>query len=332
MIGGGTEEVDRPAAATPGSGGANRRAGTIRAMHPLLAIVSNEKGFGHPVIGSPRLNRLGLHSARVLAASACSRVRRLAAPAPDPLLRERLWRDGFVVIENVLPAGDFERARDEFEARLREHEREVPRQPVGSRGFGPRLPNPAGFDRADGGSLNRFVRIDARCPTVRRLFCDDPALRRRLHALTGVAARPEDFWLYQLVHGDQQANPDVQRDVHCDTFHDTFKLWYFFEPVTEADGPFMYAAGSHRSDAARRAWERRRILVDRARSAAFRATPEDLREMACTPMRPVLAPANALVLANTRGFHCRGLAPAGTVRQGLYAGLRPHAFSLGSRG
>ena len=301
-------------------------------MRQLLAVLSNEKGFGHPVIGSTRLNRLGLHSARVLAAGACSRVRRLTGPAAEPALRERLWRDGYVVIENVLAPGEFEQARDEFETRLAAHEREVPRRPVTSRGFGPRLPNPAGFDRADGGSLNRFVHIDGRCPTLRRAFPENLALRRRLQALTGVAARPEDFWLYQLVHGDQARNPDLQRDVHCDTFHDTFKLWYFFEPVSEADGPFMYAAGTHRSDAARRAWERRRILVDGVRSSAFRAGADDLRELGSPPLRAVLAPANALVLANTRGFHCRGLAPAGTLRQGLYAGLRPHAFGLWSRG
>lgn len=74
-----------------------------------------------------------------------------------------------------------------------------------------------------------------------------------------------------------------------------------------------------------------RVLVDRVRSSAFRAADRDPREMGIAPLRPVLAPANALVPANTRGFHCRGLAPAGTVRQGLYAGLRPRAFGLWSR-
>ena len=301
-------------------------------MRHLLAIVSNEKGFGHPVIGSPRLNRLGLHGVRVRGANLCSRVRRLMAPAPDPTLRAALWRNGLVVIENVLAPGEFERARSEFEARLQAHEREQPRPEVRSRGFGPRLTNPAGFDRADGGSLNRFVRIDERCPTLRSAFGPGSALLRRLHALSGVAAAPDAFWLYQLVHGDQAANPDLQRDVHCDTFHDTFKAWYYFEAVTEADGPLMYAPGTHRSDAARHAWERRRILLGKVRSSAFRAGARDLREMGIAPLRPVLAPANSLVLANTRGFHCRGLAPGGTVRQGLYAGLRPHAFGLWSRG
>jgi hypothetical protein len=297
-------------------------------MRQLIDIVSNEKSFKHPLIGSPGLNRLGLHSARVLGAGLCSRLRRIGAGAAASDLRARLWRDGFVVIGKLLPAELLEPAQREFSQRLAAHESEVPSPRIAGRGFGRRLPNDGGFDRADGGSLNRFVALDGRCPLLLGAFAENLALRGLLRALTGVGVAPDAFWLYQLVHGDESLNPDPQRQWHCDTFHDTFKLWYFFEPLTVRDGPLLYAAGTHRSTAARRRWERRQILAAGARSSAFRVGADDLAGLSGEPPHAVLAPANSLVLANTRGFHCRGLAPAGTVRQGLYANLRPRAFAL----
>ena len=47
-------------------------------MRHLLAIVSNEKGFGHPVIGSPRLNRLGLLMSLHAAMNRVAQLERLA--------------------------------------------------------------------------------------------------------------------------------------------------------------------------------------------------------------------------------------------------------------
>ncbi|MBA3623480.1 MAG: phytanoyl-CoA dioxygenase family protein [Methylibium sp.] len=298
-------------------------------MRQLIDIVSNEKSFKHPLIGSPRLNRLGLHSARVIGADLCSRMRRIGAGRAASDLRARLWRDGFLVIGNLLPAALLEPARREFAQRLTEHETEVPSPRVASRGFGRRLPNDGGFDRADGGSLNRFITLDGRCPLLLGAFAENLALRGLLRALTGVAVKPDAFTLYQLVHGDETVNPDPQRQWHCDTFHDTFKLWYFFEPVTVHDGPLLFAPGTHRSGGARRRWERHQVLVNGASSSAFRVGADDLARLSGGEApQAVLAPANSLVLANTRGFHCRGLAPEGTVRQGLYANLRPHAFGL----
>lgn len=296
-------------------------------MRQLFDIVSNEKSFKHPLIGSPWLNRLGLHSARVLGAGLCSRVRRLGAGAAAAELRTRLWRDGFVVIGNLLPAALVEPARREFEQRLEAHEAEVPRPRVSS-GFGRRLQNADGFDRPEGASLNRFVTLDARCPLLHRAFSDNLALRGLLRALVGTTVAPDAFWLNRLVHGDEAAGPDPQRQLHCDSFHDAFELWYCFDPVTPAADPLHYAAGTQRSGGARRRWEKRQILASGARSAAFRVSADDLAGMGSAPPRPVLAPANSLVLINTRGFHQRGAAPPGTVWQGLYVSLLPHAFGL----
>jgi hypothetical protein len=90
----------------------------------------------------------------------------------------------------------------------------------------------------------------------------------------------------------------------------------------------MYARGSHRHTAARLRWERRMAIERGAPSASFRIEEGDLRRLGWEPPAPVLVPANTLVLANTRGFHCRAVAAAGTERASVYINLRPGAFEL----
>jgi len=290
-------------------------------------LFSNEKSFSHPWVGSPLGNRLGLHKARVRLAEGCARVRRLQAGSAEPAQAARLRRDGLLVIENVLPPGLFEAARDEFNALMAEHARRVPAPRPTRKGFGRPLPNDGGFDRFDGGSLNRFVELQS-CATLRRAFGEDGPLARPLRALTGTHTGFDRYLGYLLVHGDEAVLPDLQRQVHCDTFHETFKLWYFFDAVTLADGPLMYSPGSHCSTPARLRWEQHMAVQRRSGSSAFRIGAGDLAALGWAVPTPVLTPPNALVLADTRGFHCRSVAPAGTQRPCLYANLRPRAFSL----
>jgi hypothetical protein len=294
----------------------------------LRDVFSNQKSFTHRWIGSPRANRLGLHPARVALASVCGQTRRTLATGRGGELAATLRRDGLVIIEKALPRPLFEQARSEFEREMAAHEDRVRRPPCNTRGFGAPVPNDWGFDRYDGGTLTRFVRIGDDCPALRRAFADDGELAARLRPLVGTRVALDRFMLYEMVHGDEAVRPDLQRKVHCDTFHETFKLWFFFDEVRVEHGPLMYSRGSHRNTLARVAWERRCVLEGRSRSGAFRISEAELRALGWEMPSPVLAPANAVVLANTRGFHCRGPAPAGTRRPGVYANLRPLAFGL----
>lgn len=317
-----------PEAGTPATAQASRR----KPRHGRFAeLFSNEKNFKHRWVGSRRGNRLGLHVARVLLASLCAGVRRSLAPGREADLAAVMQRDGVLVLENALPGGLFERAREEFARALSAHEARVPRPPCNTRGFGAPLPNAWGFDRYDGGSLNRFMEIGPESPALREAFADDGALAARLRPLVGTRVALDRFMLYLLVHGDENERPDLQRKVHCDTFHETFKLWYFLDEVKLEHGPLMFARGSHRNTPARLAWERRCILDGRSGSAAFRIGDDTLRALGWDTPTPVLAPANTLVLANTRGFHCRATARAGTERASVYANLRPAAFGLRPR-
>src|SRR5205823_14020660 len=59
------------------------------------------------------------------------------------------------------------------------------------------------------------------------------------------------------------APADPQTRLHVDTFHPTVKAWLFLTNVAPDEGPLTYVTGSHRRDAARLAWEKKRSLEAR---------------------------------------------------------------------
>jgi hypothetical protein len=156
-------------------------------------------------------------------------------------------------------------------------------------------------------------------------------MHRLTLALFGMVNNPMRYFTYELRHGPEADLPDSQKETHRDTFHHTYKLWYFTEDVTLDSGPFEYCAGSHLSTAARLKWEYRRSVRASSRETpfrggAFRASDDELQTMHYAPLQPVCVRANSLVIADTRGFHRRGFASPGTTRCGIFGYFRPWAF------
>src|SRR5262249_29740137 len=81
----------------------------------VAAIPTGAKSFvGNPVIGSPRLNRWGLHVGRMrLAASLGRQRRRWLGRRVAADFRSAYARDGFVVMPDFLPPAEFDRLRAE---------------------------------------------------------------------------------------------------------------------------------------------------------------------------------------------------------------------------
>ncbi|MBX3250100.1 MAG: phytanoyl-CoA dioxygenase family protein [Myxococcales bacterium] len=296
-----------------------------------LDVVTARKDFTGRVLGDARLNQLGLHPARIAASEVCVATRRLPLRLRYGALPAAFRRDGVLVVERFLPDDVFARVQHEVRARVAEVAVAQPRPRRVGRGFGQKQPFDGGFDRFDGGTLNRFVAIDARTPHASR------AVRApRLSALgamtAGALPRPQRFWIYETVHGDEDAAPDIQKELHRDTFHSTIKLWLFLEDVRPEDGPFEYVMGSHRPTVARLRWEHAQACARTSpthprRGGAFRIDEHELSRLGLGTPKPLPVPANTLVLADTRGFHRRGHAPAGASRLALYANLRTPPFS-----
>ena len=84
-----------------------------------LSVLTGAKFFtGNPIIGGERLNRLGLHGARMLTAARLARHRRGGLThRVSEAAQQAFERDGYVV-KSVFPAEDFENLRAEILDRI----------------------------------------------------------------------------------------------------------------------------------------------------------------------------------------------------------------------
>lgn len=275
---------------------------------PVFALqaLAGAKSFeANPLIGSERLNRWGLHAARVRLAHrlAGERRARLAARLSEAD-RAAFDADGFVVRADFLPPELFEALRE----RVRRH--------------------PGPFrERREGGSILRKVHVT---PAVRRRIPELERLCamadwRGLIAYAGARdARPELF-LQAVLQDPSAPDEDPQTRLHADTFHPTVKAWLYLTESDAGTGPLTYVPGSHRLTAARLAWERE--MSARAggsrdpetREGSFRVDPETLAAMGLPSPVAITARPNTLVVADTFGFHARGRSRARALRAEIWA-------------
>lgn len=278
-----------------------------------LAVVTKAKSFrDNVVIGSPTLNRLGLHIARRriayrLGAARRTRLRQLISGAD----RAAFERDGFLVKPGFLDPATFEAVRDEVMS-LQGHAREF----------------------TSGDTLTRLIPLDAgnlhELPAVRSLI--EGSVYRGLLDYVGSFRRRPNVFVQTVFSGLADAARDEQTFFHCDTFHPTVKSWLYLEDVTESSSPFVYVPASHRLTRRRLAWERR-ASISAGRSAdlrsgqgSLRISEREIRRLGYGPPRALPVPANTLVIADTSGFHARGTSGVHTRRVAIYGFSRSSPF------
>jgi hypothetical protein len=278
-----------------------------------LQLASGQKSFrANPLIGSAALNRLGLHLARVRIAERMAEARRTQLGSRiDAGLRAGYERDGFLVIENALPAEDF--------AALR---RDLEEAPVRS------------WERREGSTVTRRGSLDlpdirGRAPLERLVA--NPLMADLLRYVAGCGGEPLIHLQTVLAEGDA-ARPDPQNSLHMDTFHSTAKAWLYLQDVRHEDGPLLYVPGSHRATLERLHWERDlsiRAAQDpdpEIAAGSFRIGEEMLASLGYPEPRAMVVPANTLVVANTHGFHARKASQRPTSRSEIYGSLRRNPF------
>lgn len=279
----------------------------------LLQLGTGAKSFlDNPLIGSRWLNRRGLHTGRVrLADAMCRWRRRRLARHVRPEWIAAFERDGFVVIENVVPADEFPALRESilnYEAPTRE--------------------------MRQGDAITRRQAIDpamlAAIPALRQLL-ERPDIVALMHYVASYRTTPLHY-IQTIVSHVGGNDPDPQEVMHADSFHSSLKSWLFLNPVAAEDGPFSYVRGSHRFTAERLEWERQRSLADpkaidrlSARGSP-RVSAKDLAAMKLPPMEGLPLPANSLVVADTVGFHARGASARAGERVEIWSYARRNPF------
>ena len=299
----------------------------------MYSLFGGQKHFSDPWVGDASFNRLGGHLSRILVSQAAASLRiaraRTRGPVEDAV--RILERDGVVVVENFVDPQMHRALRDEVVSRLTAVEARFPIRESSDRGFGPRRPFEGGFDRCDGSTLNRYLDIDSRVHPLASRFVEDPRLTRLVHQAIGTRLTAKRTSIYLTVQGDEARNPDVQKQLHRDTFQPAIKFWYFLEPVTLEQGPFEYVVGSHLLTRARLRWEYRRSVEasrhgSRRRGGSFRIDEQALQSLGLGLPRPFEVRENTLVVADVRGFHRRAQGTCGSRRVSIYGNIRPLPF------
>jgi len=279
----------------------------------VLQLATTAKSFlDHPLIGSRRLNRMGLHRARVKVADGLCRWRRsrLARHVPIEWI-DAFERHGFVVVENVVPPEDFPALRD---ALLNTHwdAREM----------------------VQGDAITRRIAIDPdmleAVPEVKRLL-DRKDINALFHYVASYRTTPLHY-IQTIASKSGGVDPDPQEAVHADSFHASMKAWLFLRQVAVEDGPFTYVRGSHRFTPARLKWEHQRSLADPKTidRLSARGSPRiddaGLAQLNLEPAEALPVAENTLVVADTVGFHARGSASRSGERVEIWSYARRNPF------
>ncbi len=292
-----------------------RRALKSSLMAPIWAasLLTGAKSFvDNPLLGSRRLNQAGLHAARLRLAHGLARQRRARL---EHLLteadREAFQRQGFVVRQQALPDQEFARLRDE-----------ALHQPFPAR------------EMLQGDAVTRRVAVNPaflRQAPATRAFLDGPLWNGLSDYVGSYRQKPMAYIQTILSHVRGQAEADPQLHLHADAFHPTVKAWLFLEDVADEDGPFTYVPGSHRLTPQRLAWEQacseRIDQLDRLSArGSLRVPATALADMELPAPVRLAVPANTLIVADTFGFHARGLASRPSRRIELWGYGRRNPF------
>ncbi len=279
----------------------------------VVELATGAKSFrDNPLIGSRRLNALGLHAKRVALAYRMANLRRRRmAQLIEPAEREAFHRDGFVSISGFLPEPAF--------AALQA-------QVLGHQG--------AAREMVQGDTITRRIALDppalAALPAARALL-RNPRWQGLIRYVGSYDTEPLVYIQSILTHR-HDAPPDPQTKLHADTFHPTVKAWLFLTDVAEDEGPLVYVAGSHRRDTARLEWERRRSMEARdgpdflSGRGSLRIDEEELAALGLPKPTIFAVKANTLVVADTSGFHARGPASRPSLRVEMWAYGRRNPF------
>lgn len=278
-----------------------------------LAVFTRAKAFrDNPVIGSPRLNRMGLHLARRQMAHRLGRQRRQRLAhllsAED---RAAFERDGYLVKPDFLPPETFAAMRDEIFAR-----------------------SAVARESLDGYTLTRLIPLDAvalrEMPATRAALLTPRYLG--LHAYIGSFRRRPWLFVQTLFSAVRQAPPDVQSHYHSDTFQPTVKSWLLLTPVAESEAGFTYVPGSHHPTKRHLAWERRVSYTahqgrDRLTGeGSLRITEAEIARLGYPAPVKLVARPNTLIIADTSGFHRRGLSDQPSCRISVWSYSRSNPF------
>lgn len=279
----------------------------------LFELFSSAKSFkDNPIIGSPILNRCGLHVIRMVVSHSIMRVRMLMLSinisAED---RKQFFKDGFLIKENYLSDEEFadlEKEALSFEGVIREA----------------RQGNTLTYRAALSPDVLKNY------PAIEKVLFDKTF--QRLARFTSGHYRDPLYYLEEIKNQYSKGANDPQKMFHHDTFHPSMKSWLFIDDVSDESGPFTFVPQSHKLDWKRIKWEYKMSCVAQdaknnmhARGST-RYSEEDLLELGLPVPHAFSVKKNTLILVNVFGIHRRGDSVGKSTRLALWGDSRTNPF------
>jgi hypothetical protein len=290
-----------------------RKARTLLLPIWAIQLLTGAKSFAdNPIIGSKALNSRGLHIHRLLIAHRLAAMRRERLSARISAEDRAVFdRDGLLIKPDFLPADAFADLIVEVK---------------NYRG--------SGREMLQGDTVTRRIALDpktlGKLPAVRKLL-EAPTFQGVTRYVNSFDVEPM-FYLQTILTHTHQGPPDPQLKLHADTFQPSVKAWLFLTDVEERGAPFMFVPGSHRPTEARLAWEKAMSIAVSSdgerlsRRGSFRIEPADLPALGLPTPKAVAVKANTLVVADTFGFHSRGISDQPSMRVEIWAYGRHSPF------
>ena len=266
---------------------------------PLKDVFSNKK-----VVENHLLNYAGAQILRVLWSSIAYSCRGMLQSWPKNNLTMMLRENGFILIPNFLSQKVFDQVKDEF---------------FNTTDIGSYAPIKDGDTRVERYTFSpdKWKTL----PAVNKLLSDN-LLVRTLEGAELKNIEIGDIWFDTIYYDDSQKVASSQSQLHSDTFFNTHKVWFFIEPVKLENGPLCFVPGTNRLSLKRLMFDyNKSIHFEKLTDYSFRVEPKEKTFLGCIE-KALTCPENTLVIANTRGFHCRGDATAGRTRKQIHFCIR----------
>lgn len=277
-------------------------------------LFSTAKSFkSNPIIGNRILNYMGLHVFRVILSYGIMRFRMLLLSFSVPeSLRQEYYKNGYILLENVLPEERFDKIVKESHD-IRSTIREC----------------------IQGNTLTQRMHLDhsnlSQTKEINR-FLTQKNIVKLFKFAAGKNHRPISH--IQVIKSNYvKGGDDPQKILHSDTFHPTMKYWYFLQDVSEGMAPFTYVKGSNKLTWKRIKWEYKKSIsihnetTSYSQKGSFRIREDELSTLGYSEPKKVCVSKNTLVIVNTFGFHRRGDANGKSMRAEIWGISRTNPFN-----
>lgn len=243
-------------------------------------------------------NLLGYHVLRILAFNASSALRRRRIPQDEQgkKIYKQVMADGIAVIPDFFPEDIFLKIKDECAKAKKEVMNE--RSPYMGRATLVRDEKDSNLVLYEHLANNAFI-------------------NKIVSAVLGkdILVSPKVYFEETFYHAEDigKKPTDFQSDLlHFDVSYPTVKCLYYLNDVDESNAAFEYAKGSQRLTL-KRLWMEYKMSISFGRWSRNRQGDEPVEvskkdlEKQGMDVIPVIGKANTMVIANTMGFHRRGI-------------------------